>query len=294
MRSRNTSDKIKLSLKGILMGIAEALPGISGGTIALLVGIYKELIMSISEIDISLYSELKNKGFKSFWKKLNGNFFLFLSFGTVIGLFFSVNVLASLLENYPLFIWSFFLGLVFATVYVIRKLINQWRIINFFYLFASIIFSLILSSFSIYESDEISLLFVLFSGIIASSAMILPGISGSLLLLILGVHAYIIKSINNILNLSYENIELILILVFISGALIGLLVFSRIVKYLFINYRDITYTVMLGLVIGSIEKVWPWNKSFSTELSNLNLLLSISLAVLGFMIVFLLEKNKKY
>ena len=294
MRSRNTSDKIKLSLKGILMGIAEALPGISGGTIALLVGIYKELIMSISEIDISLYSELKNKGFKSFWKKLNGNFFLFLSFGTVIGLFFSVNVLASLLENYPLFIWSFFLGLVFATVYVIRKLINQWRIINFFYLFASIIFSLILSSFSIYESDEISLLFVLFSGIIASSAMILPGISGSLLLLILGVHAYIIKSINNILNLSYENIELILILVFISGALIGLLVFSRIVKYLFINYRDITYTVMLGLVIGSIEKVWPWNKSFSAELSNLNLLLSISLAVLGFMIVFLLEKNKKY
>ena len=217
-----------------------------------------------------------------------------ISFGTVIGLFFSVNVLASLLENYPLFIWSFFLGLVFATVYVIRKLINQWRIINFFYLFASIIFSLILSSFLEYETYNINLFYILLCGIIASSALILPGISGSLLLLILGVHAYIIKSINNILNLSYENIELILILVFISGALIGLLVFSRIVKYLFINYRDITYTVMLGLVIGSIEKVWPWNKSFSTELSNLNLLLSISLAVLGFMIVFLLEKNKKY
>lgn len=294
MRSRNTSDKIKLSLKGILMGIAEALPGISGGTIALLVGIYKELIMSISEIDISLYLELKNKGFESFWKKLNGNFFLFLSFGTLIGLFFSVNVLASLLENYPLFIWSFFLGLVFATVYIIRKLINQWRIINFFYLFASIIFSLILSSFLEYETYNINLFYILLCGIIASSALILPGISGSLLLLILGVHAYIIKSINNILNLSYENIELILILVFISGALIGLLVFSRIIKYLFINYRDITYTVMLGLVIGSIEKVWPWNKSFSAELSNLNLLVSISLAVLGFMIVFLLEKNKKY
>lgn len=285
MRSRNTSDYITLFFKGIFMGIADAMPGISGGTIALLLGIYEELIESISELKISLFSKLINKGFISFWKKLNGNFLLVLVSGIGISLISFVKISASFLESFPLFIWSFFLGLIFATVYVIYKLINQWHNLNFFFLIISIIFSIFLSSFSAYDTDEISLLYILFSGIIASSAMILPGISGSLILVILGVYAYLIKAL--------DNLELIVIFTFISGALIGLLGFSRILKYLFNNYRDATYTIMLGLVIGSIEKVWPWNKSFSAELSNLNLFLSISLVILGFVIVILLEKIKK-
>ena len=145
------------------------------------------------------------------------------------------------------------------------------------------LFSLYNSSFLISETTEISLLYILISGIIASSAMILPGISGSLILVILGVYAYLIKSI--------DNLEFIVIFTFILGAIIGLLGFSRILKYLFKNHRNVTYTIMLGLVIGSIEKVWPWNKSFSVELSNLNLSLSVSLVILGFIIVFLLEKK---
>ena len=285
MRSRNTSDYITLFFKGIFMGIADAMPGISGGTIALLLGIYEELIESISELKISLFSKLINKGFISFWKKLNGNFLLVLVSGIGISLISFVKISASFLESFPLFIWSFFLGLIFATVYVIYKLINQWHNLNFFFLIISIIFSIFLSSFSAYDTDEISLLYILFSGIIASSAMILPGISGSLILVILGVYAYLIKAL--------DNLELIVIFTFISGALIGLLGFSRILKYLFNNHRDATYTIMLGLVIGSIEKVWPWNKSFSAELSNLNLFLSISLVILGFVIVILLEKIKK-
>ena len=266
------------------MGIADAMPGISGGTIALLLGIYEELIRSISELKFSLFSELK-KGFSPFWKKLNGNFLLVLILGIGISLFSFVKISANLLESFPMFIWSFFLGLIFATVKVIYKLINQWHILNFFFLIISAIFSYFLSSFSVYETDEISLLYILFSGVIASSAMILPGISGSLILVILGVYAYLIKSL--------DNLEMIVIFTFISGALIGLLGFSRILKYLFNKHRDITYTIMLGLVIGSIEKVWPWNKSFSIELSNLNLFLSISLVILGFIIVVLLEKIKK-
>ena len=285
MRSRNTSDYITLFFKGIFMGIADAMPGISGGTIALLLGIYEELIESISELKISLFSKLINKGFKSFWEKLNGNFLLVLVSGIGISLISFVKISASFLESFPLFIWSFFLGLIFATVYVIYKLINQWHNLNFFFLIISIIFSIFLSSFSAYDTDEISLLYILFSGIIASSAMILPGISGSLILVILGVYAYLIKAL--------DNLELIVIFTFISGAIIGLLGFSKILKYLFNNHRDATYTIMLGLVIGSIEKVWPWNKSFSTELSNLNLFLSISLVILGFVIVILLEKIKK-
>ena len=285
MRSRNTSDYITLFFKGIFMGIADAMPGISGGTIALLLGIYEELIESISELKISLFSKLINKGFKSFWEKLNGNFLLVLVSGIGISLISFVKISASFLESFPLFIWSFFLGLIFATVYVIYKLINQWHNLNFFFLIISIIFSIFLSSFSAYDTDEISLLYILFSGIIASSAMILPGISGSLILVILGVYAYLIKAL--------DNLELIIIFTFISGAIIGLLGFSKFLKYLFNNHRDATYTIMLGLVIGSIENVWPWNKSFSTELSNLNLFLSISLVILGFVIVILLEKIKK-
>lgn len=284
MRGRNKFDYITLFFKGVFMGIADAMPGISGGTIALLLGIYEELIRSISELKLSLFFELK-KGFNPFWKKLNGNFLLALVSGIGISLISFVKISANFLESFPLFIWSFFLGLIFATVNVIYKLIKQWSGLNFFFLIISIIFSYFLSSFSIYETDEISLLYILFSGLIASSAMILPGISGSLILVILGVYAYLIKSL--------DNLEMIVIFTFISGALIGLLGFSRILKYLFNKHRDITYTIMLGLVIGSIEKVWPWNKSFSTELSNLNLLLSISLVILGFVIVVLLERIKK-
>lgn len=283
MRSRNTFDYITLFFKGVFMGIADAMPGISGGTIALLLGIYEELIRSISELKLSLFFELK-KGFNPFWKKLNGNFLLALVSGIGISLISFVKISANFLESFPLFIWSFFLGLIFATVNVIYKLINQWSSLNFFFLIISITFSYFLSSFSIYETDEISLLYILFSGVIASSAMILPGISGSLILVILGVYAYLIKSL--------DNLEMIVIFTFISGALVGLLGFSRILKYLFNKHRDTTYTIMLGLVIGSIEKVWPWNKSFSVELSNLDLLLSVSLAILGFIIVFLLEKTK--
>ena len=266
MRSRNRFEFIKLFFKGVFMGIADAMPGVSGGTIALLVGIYEELIKSISELNISLFSELKKNGFKSFWKKLNGNFLLVLSLGIGISLISFVKISANLLEKFPLYIWSFFLGLIFATIYVIYKMINNWSVVSLFFLVTSILFSLFLSSFSIYETTEISLFFVLFSGIIASSAMILPGISGSLILVILGVYAYLIKSI--------DNLEFIVIFTFILGAIIGLLGFSRILKYLFKNHRNVTYTIMLGLVIGSIEKVWPWNKSFSVELSNLDLLLS--------------------
>ena len=284
MRSRNKFDYITLFFKGVFMGIADAMPGISGGTIALLLGIYEELIRSISELKLSLFFELK-KGFNPFWKKLNGNFLLALISGIGISLISFVKISANFLESFPLIIWSFFLGLVFATVNVIYKLINQWSRLNFFFLIISIVLSYFLSSFSVYETDEISLLYILFSGVIASSAMILPGISGSLILVILGVYAYLIKSL--------DNLKMIVIFTFISGTLIGLLGFSRILKYLFNKHRDITYTIMLGLVIGSIEKVWPWNKSFSTELSNLNLLLSISLVILGFVIVVLLERIKK-
>ena len=285
MRSRTKSDYLILFFKGVFMGIADAMPGISGGTIALLVGIYEELVNSISRLNLRIISEFKIRDFNSFWKKINGNFLITLILGISISLISFVKVSASLLENYPLFVWSFFLGLIFATIYVIFKLINKWYLTNFIILFFCIFFSVYISSFTVDVTNEISLVYIFMSGIIASSAMILPGISGSLVLVILGVYTYMIKSL--------DNLELVVIFTFIFGSLIGLLSFSKILKYLFKNYRDLTYTIMLGLVIGSIEKAWPWNKELAVEISNLNMFFSISLVIFGLIIVLLVERSKK-
>lgn len=285
MRSRTKSDYLILFFKGVFMGIADAMPGISGGTIALLVGIYEELVNTISRLNLHIISEFKIRDFNSFWKKINGNFLITLILGISISLISFVKVSASLLENYPLFVWSFFLGLIFATIYVIFKLINKWYLTNFIILFFCIFFSVYISSFTVDVTNEISLLYIFMSGIIASSAMILPGISGSLVLVILGVYTFMIKSL--------DNLELVVIFTFIFGSLIGLLSFSKILKYLFKNYRDLTYTIMLGLVIGSIEKAWPWNKELAVEISNLNMFFSISLVIFGLIIVLLVERLKK-
>ena len=285
MRSRTKSDYLILFFKGVFMGIADAMPGISGGTIALLVGIYEELVNTISRLNLRIISEFRIRDFNSFWKKINGNFLITLILGISISLISFVKVSASLLENYPLFVWSFFLGLIFATIYVIFKLINKWYLTNFIILFFCIFFSVYISSFTVDVTNEISLLYIFMSGIIASSAMILPGISGSLVLVILGVYTYMIKSL--------DNLELVVIFTFIFGSLIGLLSFSKILKYLFKNYRDLTYTIMLGLVIGSIEKAWPWNKELAVEISNLNMFFSISLVIFGLIIVLLVERLKK-
>jgi putative membrane protein len=285
MEIRNTVDYIKLFFKGVFMGIADAIPGVSGGTIALLLGIYEELISTISGLNFSLVTKLKNNGFKSFWESLNGNFLITLVLGIGISLILFVKISANLLTSHPLYVWSFFLGLILATVYVIYKLIESWNLVNMISTLLMIAFSIILTSDSLDISDDTNLFYILICGIIASSAMILPGISGSLILVILGVYKILIEAL--------DNLDIKIISSFIVGAIIGVISFSKILKWLFRNYKSLAYSIMLGLVIGSIEKIWPWNKSFSAELSNLDLFVSISLVILGFIIVFLLEKRKK-
>ena len=285
MEIRNTVDYIKLFFKGVFMGIADAIPGVSGGTIALLLGIYEELISTISGLNFSLITKLKNNGFRSFWESLNGNFLVTLVLGIGISLILFVKISANLLTSHPLYVWSFFLGLILATVYVIYKLIESWNLVNIISTLLMIVFSIILTSDTLNISDETNLFYILICGIIASSAMILPGISGSLILVILGVYKILVEAL--------DNLDVKIISSFTVGAVIGLVSFSKILKWLFKNYKSLAYSIMLGLVIGSIEKIWPWNKSFSTELSSFDLFLSISLVILGFIIVFLLEKTKK-
>lgn len=276
------------------MGIADAIPGVSGGTIALLLGIYEELIHTISSLNFEQILYLRKNGFKSFWSKINGGFLFSLLLGIGVSLISFVKISASLLDKYPLFVWSFFLGLIIATVYVIYKLIEKLNFRNILFVLISIMATLLLSSFSTVEINNISLLYILFCGIIASSAMILPGISGSLILVILGVYTFLINALNNL--------DILIIIVFILGAIIGLLGFSRVLKYLFNNYRNITYSIMLGLVIGSIPKILkitlfliaePWNKDLTAKVNNIDIVISIILMLCGFSLILILDKKTK-
>lgn len=276
------------------MGIADAIPGVSGGTIALLLGIYEELIHTISSLNFEQILYLRKNGFKSFWSKINGGFLFSLLLGIGVSLISFVKISAILLDKYPLFVWSFFLGLIIATVYVIYKLIEKLNFRNILFALISIMATLLLSSFSTVEINNIGLLYILFCGIIASSAMILPGISGSLILVILGVYTFLINALNNL--------EILIIITFILGAIIGLLGFSRVLKYLFNNYRNITYSIMLGLVIGSIPKILkitlfliaePWNKDLTAKINNIDIVISIILMLCGFSLILILDKKTK-
>ena len=285
MKSRKTIGHLRVFFCGILMGIADAIPGISGGTIALLLGIYEELIGSISNFNINLFQNLKKKGIKYCWNKINGNFLLSLISGVLLSLVSFVKIFSILIQKYPLFIWSFFLGLILATLFVINRNIKKWDIANFILIFIFAFLTILLSIINPSISENINLFYILICGIIASSAMILPGISGSLILVILGVYTLIINALN---NLEYN-----IILVFLIGCLIGIINFSKIIKWLFYKYRDYTFSIMLGLVIGSIYKVWPWTKSNIDDLSNKYILLSILITFIGFILIYTLEKTSK-
>jgi len=273
------------------MGAADAVPGISGGTIALLLGIYEELISTIGNINLSLFKDLKEHGINSFWKKINGNFLLSLIIGIGISLVTFVKITAYLFDKHPILIWSFFFGLVLATIYVLYKLIKSWNYINLIFVVVTTFISIYISGISIIVDIDIDLIYILICGIIAASAMIIPGISGALILVILGLYPTMINAIN---NLEFDKI-----ITFASGAIIGLLSFSKIIKWMLSINSSLTYSILLGFVIGSLSKVWPWKSELgqnilpSSYIGENYLFYSIILISIGFLLIFLLEKIQK-
>ena len=273
------------------MGAADAVPGVSGGTIALLLGIYEELVTTIGNINLSLFKELKKNGFYSFWEKINGNFLLSLIIGIGISLVTFIKLTAYLFDKYPILIWSFFLGLILATIYVIFKLIKSWNYINIIFALIAIFISFYLGEMNVMDSININLIYILISGIIAASAMIIPGISGALILVILGLYSTMINAINNL--------EIDKIVTFSLGAIIGLLSFSKILKWMFNKNSSLTYSILLGFVIGSIPKVWPWKSELgenmlpSFSISENYLLYSIIIIFFGFYFIYSIQENQK-
>lgn len=253
MSQRTIKDYFSVGLKGIAMGAADVVPGVSGGTIAFISGIYEELLNSISSINVGLLKTLRKDGFKVAWKQLNGNFLLTLLIGIAISLVSLAKVISWLLENQPVLLWSFFFGLVLASVLYMAKQITKWNIASVGLLVLGTLLAYWITTLNPLVSENSSPVFLLLSGAIAICAMILPGISGSFILLLLGAYKPIIDAINN------RDVKTILLVG--TGAVIGLLTFSRVLKWLFKYYKNATLSVLTGFIIGSLNKIWPWKQT---------------------------------
>lgn len=291
---------IFIALKGMAMGIAELVPGVSGGTIAFITGIYEEFLGSINNITPSTFQTLKKEGFKAFWRKLNGNFLLVLFGGMLLSILSFSKLITWLLEFHPIPIWAFFFGLVLASVIFVAKAINNWNLATI------LLFGLgALTAFYITtlppSANTDSLPYLFFSGALAICAMVLPGISGSFILVLLGSYKTILDAVND------KDFKIIVTVA--TGVIFGILSFARLLKWMFEHYKNSTLAVLTGFILGSLNKIWPWKKiievirigkkeiiidenisPFAFE-GDPQVSFAIVTALIGFSLIFILEKT---
>ena len=296
MEKQSAKDYTLLMLKGMGMGAADVVPGVSGGTIAFIVGIYDELIDSIKSINMHSLKLLFTGKITAFWKAINANFLLSLLFGIAVSILSLAKLMTYLLTNEPVLVWSFFFGLVLASTWFVSKDIKErnWKTILGF--IAGVVIAYYITIATPAETST-SLLFIFLCGAIAICAMILPGISGSFILVLLGKYFYIMEAVNKL--------DLIVLGVFAFGALLGITSFSRVLSYALKHFRNITLSVLTGFMLGSLNKVWPWKEVVETYtdthgevkplvenniLPNEYLVEGIILMVVGFVLVYVLEK----
>lgn len=258
-------NRLILFLKGVAMGGADVVPGVSGGTIAFITGIYEELLETLSGLNLGLIGTLRNKGFKEFWYELNGGFLVTLFSGVVVSLISLAMGVEYLLEHQPITLWSFFFGLIAASVWLMGRQVGKWDV--------KTILALIVGTFVAYYITTItptdgtySWWYIILSGAVAITAMILPGISGSFILLLMGMYAAILGALSSAVKSAMEGdwVELLssgkIIALFIIGCLSGLILFSKGLNWLFKNHKKMTLAILTGFLIGSLNKVYPWKQ----------------------------------
>lgn len=250
----NQMNYFKLALKGFCMGVADVIPGVSGGTIAFLLGIYEELIQSIKSFDFNFISLIVRLRFKEAFSKVQWKFLAVLFSGIVCAILSLAKLMSWLLVNKPVLINGFFFGLILATVPLIGKIMKSWSIGKCVAVIVSSIVMFWIVSLVPAQTPNTPLMIFL-SGALAISAMILPGISGSFILVILGKYHFILEAINQR--------DLISIGIFIAGIVVGIVSFVRLLSWLFQKYHDITVSILTGIVIGSLNKIWPWKETIS-------------------------------
>ena len=290
---RRIKDYAVLTLKGMAMGAADVVPGVSGGTIAFIAGIYDELINSIKSINMHSLKLLFTGNLAGFWKAVNGKLLFALLLGIAISVFSLAKLITYLLVNEPVLVWSFFFGLVLASTWFVSKDIKgwNWKTVAGFVVGAAVAYYITVATPA---ETSTNLMFIFLCGAIAICAMILPGISGSFILVLLGKYFYVMEAV--------KTLDLVVLGVFAFGAALGITSFSRVLSYALRNFRNITLSVLSGFMLGSLNKVWPWkeveklvsdghevmiehNVAPNTEVAE-----AVVLMLIGFILVYVLEK----
>ncbi len=292
-KERSVKDYAMLVLKGMSMGAADVVPGVSGGTIAFIVGIYDELINSIKSINLHAGRLLCKGRLREFWKTINGNFLFFLLLGIGISVFSLAKLITYLLETEPVLVWSFFFGLVLASTWFVSKDIKEWnwKTVSGFLVGAVVAFYITVATPTETPSN---LFFIFFCGVIAICAMILPGISGSFILVLLGKYFYIMEAV--------ETLDLVVLSVFAVGCFLGITSFSHVLSYALRRFRNVTLAVLSGFMLGSLNKVWPWKAQVKELVEGQTIVVEqnvlpgesltegVVLMLTGFILVYVLEK----
>jgi len=256
----NLKKYLMVTLKGACMGAADVIPGVSGGTIAFIMGIYDEFVGSIASINAEAMKLLFKGQFKAFWKHINGTFLVSIVLGIGISVVLLAGLMQTLLTVYPIQTWAFFFGLIVASSIFILRGISGWKLREILFLILGGVLGVTVCTLSPTQTPD-ALWFIFLSGAIAICAMILPGISGSFILLILGKYQYIMAAISGLVAGENFGQNLLILCVFLIGAVVGILGFSKFLHWLLARWNKETLIVLAGFIIGSLVKVWPWSNA---------------------------------
>ncbi len=272
--------RLLLFIKGMAMGAADTVPGISGGTIAFVTNIYKELIFAIQSCNAHAVQLLIREGFQAAWKYINGSFLLTLILGIVTAAVTLANFVGYLLENYEISVMAFFIGLILASSLFLRKQVSRWDWRNMLLLLLGGGFAVLLNFIPGREGNG-GLLFIFFSAAVAICAMILPGISGAFILVLLGAYEDILTAV--------RSLDFSVLAVFLAGCIVGLISFSNFLAYMLKHWHEQVLAFLLGVLLGSVYTIWPAGLG-SSGISAAGTLVFASLIVIGFTIVYILER----
>lgn len=296
------------------MGAADLVPGVSGGTIALITGVYKELLESINAVSWTSLKSFKSEGIKGVWKKINGAFLLALFGGILSSVLIFSRVLEWLLINEPIGLWSFFFGLLVASILFLIQTELRFNLSGLVFLVLGAVLSYLITQMTS-VSNEVPLWYLFLAGFIGISAMILPGLSGAYILFVMGVYQTIVSNVRQaqdlLVNFSQEQfVQITSILgVFILGILVGIKVFAKFLSWLLNRYPEPSLAVLIGLMLGALNKVWPWQNQLpksSEEAPEMTVAVfpqhfeggspemgkALILMFFGFVLLFALERSK--
>lgn len=258
--------KLSLILKGMAMGIAEAIPGVSGGTIAFITGIYERLLKSIGSIlGTRVAGTFRREGFRPAWREADGVFLLQLGGGMLVGIGIAVVAITYLLEHYPTVVWGFFFGLIISSAIYVGRQIRGWSGGTVTFLVVGAVVAYFLTIINPLAGSSSPIL-VFFSGMIAISALILPGVSGSFILVLLGMYTVVFGAVRGLAE-GREG-ALLIVACFAVGCLVGLALFSKLLTWTFKTYPNRTFALLTGFMIGSLNKLWPWRNAVTTRIDS--------------------------